>query len=177
MEQHLQQFKQKLQSFAPMHSGIWETLTKHLSVIGCPAERPLTMQPGICYLAEGLMMQCKYHADTEPTILRFIPQGTTIPMSMGDTAQLKAILPCRLLWVGKKELEQLTVSFPDLRRHYDAWMSGWYQLLEDRSELLLLPPKERKQAFISKYPNMIQYIKIKDLAIYLAMQPNYLGVL
>ncbi|SEL76148.1 cyclic nucleotide-binding domain-containing protein [Parapedobacter koreensis] len=171
MEQHLQQFRQKLLSFTPMNPIIWEALARHLSVIGCPAERPLSVQPGICYLAEGLMMQCKRQADTTPTILRFVPQGTTIPMNTGDSVQLKAILPCRLLWIGKEELDKLAVAFPDLHQHYEAWMHGWYQLLEDRSELLLIPQKERKQAFIAKYPNMIQYITTKDLATYLAMHP------
>lgn len=140
-----------------------------------PGENLIRTEGTLTFIDKGILKEYDPAQRSRPAIISFHSNGQTIITRRHNQSHfIKAISAATIFHWDQSALDQLHHSYPELKNIYLALCASYDQHISSRWILLELPPRNRIQLFRAHYPQLIPYLKKKDIANYLHLNYTYL---
>ncbi|RYD96816.1 MAG: Crp/Fnr family transcriptional regulator [Sphingobacteriales bacterium] len=172
-EQHLSNYRLKLQQCGALRPEAWEQCVPLLKVLRIGINNSCMVPRGsIAYVAEGLLKEYDTKHRKSPSIVNFLAPGQFFySYASANRIYIKATAPCTIILLGRKEIRSLVLAFDELDSLFLALCTQYDELRLLKIQLLEYPVAERIETFRSNFKAIIPYLKKKDIANYLHL--NY----
>ena len=140
-----------------------------------PGENLIRTEGTLAFIEQGNLKEYDPAQRSRPAIISFHASGETIITRRHNQSHfIKAISPATIYQWQQSALDQLHQNYPELKNIYLALCASYDQRISARSILIELPPRNRIQLFRARHPQLIPYLKKKDIANYLHLNYTYL---
>lgn len=169
-EQHLLQFKLKIQSLGALRPEAWAMILDLTQTTKLKANESFIRKEGtLAYIADGLLKEYDSHERKTPSIVNFLPTGQSlITRKYNSHHYLKACMATTVYHWSFDDLRKLYQSYSELKIIYDILCSSYdegvsfqVRILEERLV------RNRISLFLSRYKAVLPFLKKKDIANYL----------
>jgi len=171
--------KELLERLSSLREEAWKQLTARAMQRHYKAHKSIALPPnGVIYVEAGLLKQYERTAREAAAINRFLTTGQHIFIpAQPDNSYIKTIIESKLWYWEEEVVHGLLIAYPELYRLYQLLRYRYDALLDIRIRILESKHTQKLDLFHQHFHEIRPYLRIKDVANYIGVHPNYFSKL
>jgi len=171
--------KELLERLGSLRDETWQQLTARATQRHYKAHRSIFLPPnGVIYVEGGVLKQYERTAREAAAINRFLTVGQHIFIpAQPDNSYIKTIIESKLWYWDEEAVHGLLLTYPELYRLYQLLRYRYDALLDIRMRILESKHTQKLDLFHQHFHEIRPYLRIKDVANYIGVHPNYVSKL